>query len=96
LDTPTNLFIFINCAISWICKNNLKLKNIHKNKKPINHTYFRHSNGSNEDGDDAVDDARSLSRSASENNVNQQNGAQNGGLNINNENNNNGYRQKIN
>ncbi|XP_070498331.1 formin-binding protein 1-like isoform X4 [Chironomus tepperi] len=58
-----------------------------------NHRTSRHSNGSNDDGDEAVDDARSLSRSASENNVNQQNGAQNGLLNINNnnnENNNNG------
>lgn len=32
-------------------------------------SFCRHSNGSNEDGDDQVDDTRSLSRSASENNI---------------------------
>lgn len=60
---------------------------------------FRHSNGSNDDGDDQVDDTRSLSRSASENNVEQNGGAQNGGLlninNNNNDNNNNGYIEQI-
>lgn len=57
--------------------------------------FSRHSNGSNDDGDDQVDDTRSLSRSASENNVvhEQDDVAQNMGLlNINNnDNNNNGY-----
>lgn len=70
----------------------INFKQIRINKR--NNFHNRHSNGSNDDGDDPVDDARSLSRSASENNVNQQNGAQNGLLNINNnnnENNNNGY-----
>lgn len=31
--------------------------------------FYRHSNGSNEDGEDQADDTRSLSRSASDNNV---------------------------
>lgn len=64
---------------------------------------YRHSNGSNEDGDDQVDDTRSLSRSASENNIekeNTNNDAHNGGglPNINNNSNNidsnenNGYK----
>ncbi|CAO1388194.1 unnamed protein product [Diamesa hyperborea] len=58
-----------------------------------NHRSSRHSNGSNEhdDGEDQGDDGGSLSRSASENNV-AQNDAPNGLLNINNinDNNNNG------